>query len=404
MIIHYVTEALLSFWNNKVRTTLNLLGVIIGVTAVTTLVSLGDGLKQEVSNMIEGFGTNVLTIVNGNIDTTTGSTQNANPANFVATDILSLDDVATIEQTPDVSQVSPVSLVPGKVTYRETTATPIIMGVTGNMFDAFEILSLKEGDMFAKNDNRAVAVIGPKLVETLFGSTNPIGESITIKDQSFTIIGLSHEPKLSDLTGSEFSNLVLIPFSQATKLNSEKVAISRIIVKATDSANVNTVRDSIKSSLMANHDGEEDFSILTQKDLLGLFDDFVNLATTLVSAIAAISLVVGGIGIMNIMLVTVTERTKEIGIRKAVGATKTAILLQFLTEATLITLMGGLIGLALSFVIGMAVSYYSPLSPVISVHVIALALGVSTSVGIIFGIWPAMRAAQKDPIEALRYE
>lgn len=404
MTTHYIKEALLSFWNSKVRTTLNLLGVIIGVTAVTTLVSLGEGLKVEVSNLIQGFGTNVLTIVNGNIDTSGGSSANVNPANFVATDILTLEDVSHIEKITDIEQVTPASLVPGKVTFEANEASPIIMGVTGNMFETFEILSLKDGAMFSKNDDRNVAVIGPTTANNLFGDDSPLGKIITVQKIEFTIIGTTAEPKLSDLVGDEYTNIVLIPFLQANKLTDNKVAISRIIVKASATANVDSVRDSIKSQLISNHNGEEDFSILTQKDLLGLFDNFVGLATTLVSAIAAISLIVGGIGIMNIMLVTVTERTREIGIRKAVGATKNAILLQFLTEATLITLIGGLMGLALSFIIGFIVASQTPLAPVITMNVIYLALGISTSIGIIFGIWPAMRAAQKDPIEALRYE
>ncbi len=156
--------------------------------------------------------------------------------------------------------------------------------------------------------------------------------------------------------------------------------------------------------MLKNHNNEENFSVLTQDDLLGLFDQFLSLATTMVTAIAAISLVVGGIGIMNIMLITVTERTREIGLRKAVGASKGAILSQFLIEAIIITLLGGLLGLAISFVATYIISAKSSLNPEITASTITLALGISTVIGILFGLWPAMRAAQKDPIEALRRE
>ncbi|NCS31914.1 FtsX-like permease family protein [bacterium] len=402
---NYIKAALLSFWNSKIRAILNLSGVIIGVTAVTTLVSLGEGLKVEVSGLIEGFGTNVVTIANGNIDLEGGASAGTmNPANFVATDIISLDDISDLEALDGIEQVAPVSLVPGKVTYADLQSSPIIMGVTGNFLQTFEVLVLKDGKMFDKNEKDAVAVVGPKTASALFGDKDPLGEKIFIQDTEFTIIGLSDEPKLSDLLGSEYSNIVLIPFSQATKLNGGELSISRTIVKATDTANVDETKDKMKALLIDNHGGEEDFTILTQDDLLGLFDDFVTLATTMVTAIAAISLLVGGIGIMNIMLVTVTERTREIGIRKAVGATKRDIMFQFLTEAVLITMIGGLLGLLLSFAIGAVVASQTPLTPSITPGIMILALGLSTLIGVIFGLWPAMRAASKDPIEALRYE
>ena len=187
-------------------------------------------------------------------------------------------------------------------------------------------------------------------------------------------------------------------------MNKGTIAINEIIVKAADDANVPNVKTNIKKKVLALHQGEENFSVLTQDDVLKLFDQFLSLATTLVSAIAAVSLVVGGIGIMNIMLVTVTERTKEIGLRKAVGATKSAIALQFLIEAVFVTVIGGSIGLAISFGVGMLVAAKTPLSPSITPNVVIIALGLSTVIGIIFGLWPALRAASKDPIEALRYE
>jgi len=164
------------------------------------------------------------------------------------------------------------------------------------------------------------------------------------------------------------------------------------------------VKEAVHEAVLEAHDGEDDFSVLTQEDLLDLFDQFLSLATTMVTAIAAISLIVGGIGIMNIMLITVTERTKEIGLRKAVGASRSAILFQFLVEAIIITLLGGVIGLAIAFLATSLISANSTLTPEITPYVIVLALGISTLIGILFGIWPALQAAKKDPIEALRHE
>lgn len=400
-----IKTALLSIWSNKVRSVLTVLGIVIGVASVTILVSLGQGLKDEVSSLIRGFGSNLMFVTAGKIDTkNTSAMSNSNPANFIAGDILTVKDIEAIQKVSGVAEVAPMSLVAGVVTHGEVTLNAVITGTYPNFNRALEIIKISEGKMFELNSSGDVVVIGPALKKQAFGDGEAVGQTIEINKTPMTVVGVFGQVEASSIFGSEFDALAVIPFDTATKFNKDRTTINRIVIKAANDAKVADVKALATAAILASHNGEDNFSVLTQDDILGLFDQFLSLATTLVSAIAAISLVVGGIGIMNIMLVTVTERTKEIGLRKAVGATKSAIALQFLVEAVFVTLIGGLIGLAISFGVGMIVAAKTPLTPSITPDVILTALGISTVVGIIFGLWPALRAAQKDPIEALRYE
>ncbi len=398
-----ILSALSSIWGNKVRSFLTLLGVVIGVSSVTILISLGQGLKNDVSNLIQGFGTNVIVTLSGQVNPE-GGQQSQNPANFLTLDILTEKDTRDIQSLDDVTVAAALSPVAGNLKFEDKMASPAIFGSQPNVIKAFETLKIDEGRMF-KADDGNVIVLGSAPTTQLFGEeVDPIGEKILLGKDEFLIVGSFKKPKTTALIGSELANMSMIPFNTATKLNNGNVKIVRIVSKARDDADVNKVKDEIFDTLLANHDGEEDFTVLTQEDLLGLFNRFLNLATSMVSAIASISLVVGGIGIMNIMFVTVSERTREIGIRKAVGATKGAILVQFLTEAVVVTLVGGIIGLGIAYGVGEIVASQTSLRPDITADVILLAVGISSAIGLIFGLWPAIRAARKDPIEALRYE
>lgn len=398
-----IKTALLSIWSNKVRSVLTVLGIVIGVASVTILVSLGQGLKNDVSGLIRGFGSNLMFVVAGKVDTK-GGTQATNPANFVAGDILTLDDIEAIKKVSGVSEVAPMALVSGVATKDSKPVPAILIGTFPNFVKALEVLKIKDGRLFSSNSEGNVVVIGPKLATDMFGDKSAVGQKLQINKEDFTIIGVFDQVAASSVFGGQFDNIAVMPFDTATRMNKNKVNINRIVIKASNDAKVKDVKKDVEKAILDSHKGEDNFTVLTQDDILGLFDQFLSLATTLVSAIAAISLIVGGIGIMNIMLVTVTERTKEIGLRKAVGATKFAIALQFLVEAIFVTLLGGLIGLVISFGVGAVVAAKTPLHPAITWQVVATAIGISTVIGVIFGLWPALRAAGKDPIEALRYE
>lgn len=398
-----VKTALLSIWANKVRSVLTVLGIVIGVVSVTVLVSLGQGLKNDVSGLIRGFGSNLLFAVAGKVDPKAGAA-NSNPANFIAGDILTVRDIEEIQKVDGVEAVAPLSLVQGVIPKNGQPVQAVIMGTYSSFEKAFSVLQVKEGKIFDSNSSGNEVVIGPKLKKELFGDSEAVGSMIDINKESFRVVGVFGEVTSSSVFGNQFDSIAVIPFDTATRLNKNKINISRLIIKARNDASVTAVKTKVTAAMLKSHNNEDNFTVLTQDDILSLFDQFLGLATALVTGIAAISLIVGGIGIMNIMLVTVTERTKEIGLRKAVGATRTAIATQFLVEAIFVTLLGGIIGLAISFAIASVVRAKTPLHPAITAGVIMTAIGVSTIVGIVFGLWPALRAAQKDPIEALRYE
>lgn len=402
-MINHFKSAFSSIWNNKIRSLLTMLGVVIGVTSVTTFVALGEGLKNDVTSIVQGMGTNIVAVIGGKIDTDDPNAMQASPASFIASDILSPQDLRTIELNNRVETASPLSLISRTAKFDGQSSSPMIMGVYPNALDILEILKVDKGRMFSSNEEDVI-VINQSLAKQFFPNENPVGKIIYLGDDPVTIIGVLDKAINSSALGGEYNSISLTPFDTATRLNKGEVKIYRIMFKIKDNEDVQAAKNEVHRAILKNHKGDENFSVLTQDDLLDVFDDILNLVTTLVSAIAAISLIVGGIGIMNIMLVTVTERTREIGLRKAVGATKAAILFQFLIEAVIVTLVGGLIGLGISIATSEIIAAKTTLTPAISINIILIAVGISTAIGIIFGIGPAMRAANKDPIEALRYE
>lgn len=404
IIFQSILLALYSLWRNKLRSFLTMLGVVVGVFAVVTLLSIGVGLKDDVKNLIEGFGSNMVFVVAGKIDIKNPQVV-TNPADFIAGDILTRKDVETIKGMLEVVNVSPLMLFPGVVKKDEKIAVATLVGAEPEITKVMETIKVEKGRMFDSSDfEKKVVVLGQAPAKDLFGDQNPLGKNIKINKDDFEVIGVFSEPKSAGaLGGSEFETITVLPISTTEKIQGS-LKIHRIVVKVKEGVEVKTAASAIEKKILDNHSGNEDFSVLTQEDILDLISKVLNLMTAAVSAIAAISLLVGGIGIMNIMLVTVTERTREIGLRKAVGATNQAILLQFLIEAGTVSGLGGVVGLALAIAGIQIIKLKTELVPVITPDAIGLAIVVSLGVGVLFGLLPALWASRKDPIEALRYE
>ncbi|EKD56843.1 MAG: hypothetical protein ACD_58C00071G0002 [uncultured bacterium] len=408
LIIESIKLALSSIWAHKTRSVLTMLGLIIGITAVVMLMSLGEGVKNDVKKTVGGLGTNIAFVLSGNIkiDGSGGAGGGiSNPANLISGDILKRTDVDEIKKLQGVKTAAAMTLVPGNVKKGNTLASATVAGVDVDFKEVLTGLNLENGRFLDNSDNsKNVIIIGSSVKNTLFGSSEALGQKINVGKEEFEVTGYLSKPKSSGaLGGSELDSLALMPFDTAKKFNDNQDKILRIGVKISDNFDTKTIVKSIEDNMLLRH-SKDDFSVFTQEDILNSLSTILNMLTLFISAIAAISLVVGGVGIMNIMLVSVTERTREIGLRKAIGATDAAILLQFLIESIIISLLGGAISLVVVQIGNEFVKKYAGITPQITTFAWVLAIGVSVLVGIVFGLAPAIRASRKNPIEALRYE
>jgi putative ABC transport system permease protein len=406
-ITQAIKEALESVLANKLRTALTILGIVIGVAAVIAMLAVGTGAQDTILGSISGIGTNLLFVFQGNYQE---ELRNEQP--------LTLGDVNAIAdafQAPHVQTVAPVVNGSLPVTYGGESTRPEIFGVTPE-FETVRNYGLLEGSFITSENvigRASVALLGPEVADRLFGRRESItGETIRIDGQPFRVIGIL-EPKGGGSFGSQ-DNVVLVPMTTARVrlLDKERDHVDVIYVQAITADVVPIASQEISQILRARHRtdlGADDFTVFTQQDFLSVAGTITNVLTIFLGGIAAISLLVGGIGIMNIMLVSVTERTKEIGLRKAVGARKKDILIQFLTESSLLSMIGGLIGILFGWLISFAVGKIAaasgtPFYPAVGLDAVLLATIFSTAVGLFFGIYPANRAANLEPVEALRYE
>jgi putative ABC transport system permease protein len=400
-------EALESLSSNKMRSALTILGIVIGVAAVIAMVSVGRGAQNTITDSIQGIGTNLLFVIRG------GAEDVRNPKPITLADA---EAIADPFQAPSVGAVAPALQGSAEITFGGESTTTSLMGVTPE-YEYVRNYQVTEGEFINEEHmlgQASVVLLGPEVAKTLFGRTEGlVGETVRIEGQPFRVIGV-----LESKGGSGFSNVddqAFVPFSTAqTRLirRSTRDRVDMLIVSAVDAESVPAASEEIAQILRTRHRteiGADDFTILTQEDFLDVAGTITNVLTIFLGGIAAISLLVGGIGIMNIMLVSVTERTREIGLRKAVGAHKSDILIQFLTESSVLSLIGGLIGIALGWAIAMIVGQIAnandaPINPTIGLDIVLIATIFSTAVGLFFGLYPANRAANLEPVEALRYE
>ncbi len=407
MMLQAAQNAFRSIWTKKTRSFLTMLGVIIGVAQIIALIGLGQGVKQSVSDEVTQLGTNVLFVLPGKLQDANGG---FNPSASVGASTLTEDDLALLKTRPEITTITPIALLAGTPAVGETAALgTMTVAVEPDYFAVMTTAELVAGRLFTAAENTAkdrVILLGKQPKTALFPtSTNAevIGKTVTIGKVAFTVIGVLETPQsTSAFGGNSFDNMVFMPYLTGKDVN-ENTQIFRMVMKIDPSLNAKDEANTITALLKAQH-GADDFTVFTQDDLLSVVDDILGLITTAIVGLASISLIVGGIGIMNIMLVAVSERTKEIGLRKALGATRANILLQFITESAFISLIGGAIGVGIVAAIGPIVEAKSGLPIVINLQSVLMATSFSLGVGVLFGLLPAIRAARKDPIEALRYE
>ncbi len=417
-LLESVAVALRSLATNKMRSGLTMLGIIIGISAVITLVSVGQGVQAVVDEQMEGIGSNLLFVMPGELEASRTSVQSMLRSVNIST--LTLGDalaMASPLNAPDLLGVAPEFVANGTLVYGNRNAQTSVAGVTPSYPEVRNFYPVK-GSFIREEDIRSrarVAALGQSVLEELFPpGIDPIGQIIKINRVPFRVIGVMQEKGVSSF--SDDNDIVFIPLSTAqTRLFSGRdlsgeYTVSVIYAKAVDESRLDDARDQIVHLLRRRHGliystDKNDFTVLTQKDVGEVLQSLTAILTVFLGLIAAVSLLVGGIGIMNIMLVSVTERTREIGIRKAVGAKRRDILVQFLIEAVVLSLLGGLIGITLgvSGTVGISRTV-SELTLHLSASTILLSAGFSTGVGLFFGIYPAVRASRLNPIDALRYE
>ena len=384
------------FGRNKMRTALASLGILIGIASVVLLMSLGLGLKKYIAQQFESLGTGLIYVMPGDIKSgcMTGAVWG-----------IKFDDkdVTTLKRVPNVSFVLPFVVKYTKAEASGQSKTVELAGSTTDVFAGMNV-DIAYGSQFSKSDqdrgNKRV-VLGPKLAEKLFGAAdNAVGKIIKLDGQAFTVCGVAKPKGGGGLGVPSIDDHVWLPYKAAYSLTQDKKFYA-IYLKANSDENINAAKDEAKRLLLKRYKAD-DFSVIESTELLNTINQIFSVLNTVLIAIAAISLIVGGIGIMNIMYVSVVERIREIGIRRAIGATGKDILWQFLAESVLLSFLGGVLGLTLSYIVVLIIQTQFP--AYIDLMSVSLAVGVSSTIGIIFGVFPAKKAADLSPMEAIRYE
>lgn len=399
-LLFIIKTALFDFSRNKARAFLTSLGILIGVLSVVLLIAFGLGLKKYIQDQFESLGTNLLRVVPGR-PLQNGSFRGSSGA--IGTIRFDEKDVATLKKIDNLEVVAPVFTKSVNASSEDTTEGGDLYASTEEIFSGLN-LTIQYGDLFTKEDvdkRSKSVVIGPKIAEKLFGSPDgAVGKTIKVEGQGFKVVGVLEAKGGGGFGGPDFDTFIYMPYKTAFSFNPDKKFLA-IIIKSTIDADIEKIKEDINIEFIKRYK-EDDYSVIEQKEILGAVSSIFGILNSVLVAIAAISLVVGGIGIMNIMYVTVTERTKEIGIRRAVGARQKDILAQFLVESVILSLIGGSMGLSLAVIIVAFVQQFFP--AYIDLPSVVLALGVSSIIGVVFGVFPAKKAADLSPIDAIRYE
>lgn len=390
----------------KLRSFWTMLGIIIGVASVITVVAIGQGIKQQIAGQIHRYGKNLITIQPGQLQAASAKDSLSAISGLSTSGPLTPKDIKTVDSVKGVGASAPLTITAGTVRGDQGIYTDgLVLGTTSDLPGLINH-SMAYGSFLVDDDSDTnFAVIGQHASDKLFDENVPLGRSFTFKGEQFIVRGIFNQFTATPLNEQvDFNNVIFIPQAVSERMSKKTAPTYQILARPTDANQTKAVAASIEKALDKSHGGESNFKVLTGNQNLLASNTILDLLTRLIAGVAAISLLVSGIGIMNVMLVSVTERMHEIGIRKAVGATNRQILGQFIMESSLLSLMGGLIGIGLAFLISLILRILTDLQPIISWQIVALASLTSLAVGIIFGSVPAIKAARKDPIDALRSE
>lgn len=404
-------NAIIGLKTNKTRSVLTIFGIVIGITSIILVMSLGAGAQNFILSQVQGLGTKTVAVIPGREPTGPSDSAQIFSDSLKERDLIELKKK---ENVPNLSKIMPVLFGGETSQYSNNTYRLTIFGGTELMSEIFDLVP-EEGQFYTDDDVRSranVVVIGSKVKDELFGSAEAVGQKIRIKNLNLRVIGVL--PKKGQVSFFNFDEMAIIPYTTAQEYIFGIKYFHRLIIEADSEKNIDAVAEDIRITLRNSHGitdpAKDDFFVQTQADLAGRLGSITTALTLFLVAMASISLFVGGVGIMNIMLVSVTERTREIGLRKSIGATNKDILTQFLIEATVLTVLGGIIGIllgaGLSFIISQGLTRFANIAWQFNFPWFGalLGLGVSAGIGLGFGIYPARQAALKSPMEALRYE
>lgn len=404
LIKTHLKLARISIKENRTRSFLTCLGIAIGVASIILILSLMGSISRLVSNQVKNIGADLIVVrPSTNKDAMSGIISELTASSSYQKSNLAVSDVPVIKEIENVSAVAPIALSTRSVTTEKNTMDSVTVLGTTSDFNVIQPLAMRFGSFIDDSNENKTAVVGHTLALQLFNTTNPVGKTLTMMGNRFIVMGVLSEVEESiNFNNVDFDNTIIVNVKTLEQIGVAE-QIQQINVKAANTDSLADVSNTIREKLKEKKLGDVNFSVLYGDEITHPAGSLFSIVSGMLTLVAAISLIVGGIGVMNIMLVSVAERTHEIGIRKAVGASGQNILLQFLFEALILSLLGGFMGLILGYILAFFVSIVTPFAPYISLQILLVTFGTALLVGVIFGIYPALKAASKNPIESLKH-